>query len=334
MGYIGKITAGGVTGRIASTLYGTSTTGATAVEKIVTCSDFDVLMEGVTIHVKFSYSNTAVNPTLNVNGTGAKRIYLYGTTAPSNTSATSWPDGSVVSVTYDGNAWQMNGWNNTTYTGGEGIEVAGTEINNTGVRSVSEGTANGTIRVNTGGTSANVSVHGLGSAAYTSSDSYAASSHSHFTGTPANNQVVVADGTAGNVKTSGYTIASSVPANAKFTDTTYPTITQQEISAGSSTENRVVTPALLKGVIETWSTNVEPATSTPIVSGGVGAVGSSLKYAREDHKHPEPNTVNGHTVESDVPANANFSNTVYAPVNETVGVVTYRETISLRDVLH
>lgn len=44
---------------------------------------------------------------------------------------------------------------------------------------------------------------------------------SHFSSAPANGQVVVADGTAGAIKTSGYTIAASVPSGAKFTDTVY-----------------------------------------------------------------------------------------------------------------
>jgi hypothetical protein len=49
----------------------------------------------------------------------------------------------------------------------------------------------------------------------------------------------------------------------------------------------------------------EAATATPIVS-GTGAVGTSVKYAREDHVHPAQTTINGHTVNSDLPANAGF----------------------------
>jgi 3-deoxy-D-manno-octulosonate 8-phosphate phosphatase KdsC-like HAD superfamily phosphatase len=45
-------------------------------------------------------------------------------------------------------------------------------IYNSGVRSIATGTTNGTISVNTNGTSADVAVKGLGSAAYTSSDTY------------------------------------------------------------------------------------------------------------------------------------------------------------------
>lgn len=48
--------------------------------------------------------------------------------------------------------------------------------------------------------------------------------NTRFTTNPTNGQVLIADGVNGGIKTSGYTIASSVPANAKFTDTntTYP----------------------------------------------------------------------------------------------------------------
>jgi hypothetical protein len=48
-------------------------------------------------------------------------------------------------------------------------------ISNSGVRSVATGDNNGTIKVNTNGTSANVAVKGLGSAAYTASTAYAVS---------------------------------------------------------------------------------------------------------------------------------------------------------------
>lgn len=61
----------------------------------------------------------------------------------------------------------------TTYTGSDGITLTGTNFTNSGVRSVASGTTNGTISVNTNGTSADVAVTGLGSAAYTNSTDYA-----------------------------------------------------------------------------------------------------------------------------------------------------------------
>lgn len=110
--YIGQVALGGNNLPVASTLYGTCTTAAGTAAKVVTCDNFDKLITGVTIHVKFTYSNSVANPTLNVNSTGAKTIYRYGTTAPSTSAATSWQAGSVVAFTYDGTYWQMVGWLN------------------------------------------------------------------------------------------------------------------------------------------------------------------------------------------------------------------------------
>ncbi len=105
---IGKINIGtDVECKLASTSYGTCSTAAATVAKVATMEGF-VLLEGITIHIKFTYSNTASNPTLNVNGTGAKKIYRYGTTVPGTSSTTSWYAGSIVSLTYDGTNWIMN----------------------------------------------------------------------------------------------------------------------------------------------------------------------------------------------------------------------------------
>lgn len=52
-------------------------------------------------------------------------------------------------------------------------------INNAGVRSVSTGSTNGTVSVDMGGTTTDVAIKGLGSAAYTNSNAYATSGHTH-----------------------------------------------------------------------------------------------------------------------------------------------------------
>lgn len=64
--------------------------------------------------------------------------------------------------------WAVPTDTNTTYSAGTGISLSGTTFSNSGVRSIATGTSNGTISVNTNGTSANVAVKGLGSNAYTS----------------------------------------------------------------------------------------------------------------------------------------------------------------------
>ena len=54
--------------------YGECATTAATVAKTVSCTGF-ALVAGSRIFVKFAESNTATNPTLNVNGTGAKAMY-------------------------------------------------------------------------------------------------------------------------------------------------------------------------------------------------------------------------------------------------------------------
>lgn len=94
--------------------YATCTTAGGTAAKIATISSINgatpqfELFTGLTVRVKFTNSNTAANPTLDVNGTGAKAIKRYGTTAVGTTVATSWSAGATVSLTYDGTNWVMN----------------------------------------------------------------------------------------------------------------------------------------------------------------------------------------------------------------------------------
>lgn len=112
--------------------YGYCTTGASTVAKVVTVSPaVTELTTGLTIAVKFQYANTGSNPTLNVNGLGAKAIKRYGTTAAGTSAAANWNANSVVILTYDGTYWMLADWNNTTYSGMTDAEYqAGTGTSN------------------------------------------------------------------------------------------------------------------------------------------------------------------------------------------------------------
>lgn len=94
--------------------YGTCNTAASTVEKTVTCTGF-VLTTGARINVNFTYNNTAANFTLNVNGTGAKSVVKYGTTA---VETYRWRALSTVCFTYNGTSWVIdNGTADTSYYG-------------------------------------------------------------------------------------------------------------------------------------------------------------------------------------------------------------------------
>ena len=86
---------------------------------------------------------------------------------------------------------------NTTYGAGAGMSLSGTNFVNAGVRSVAEGSANGTISVNTNGTAANVAVHGLKSAAYAETSAFAAASHNHAAGNITSGVLPIARGGTG-----------------------------------------------------------------------------------------------------------------------------------------
>ena len=98
--------------------YGVCSTAAGTAAKTVSIPGL-IVQPGVTIHVKFTNTNSASNPTLAVNSTPAKSIVLYGTTAIGTTAETTgWNAGAVVALTYDGTYWiRDQGYNtNTTYS--------------------------------------------------------------------------------------------------------------------------------------------------------------------------------------------------------------------------
>ena len=108
MSYVGIVNAANADHFVASTAYGTCATAAGTAQKDVVMPEFDTLLTGVTVHVLFQNSNTASDPKLNVNNTGAKAIYTSGIVSPGQTVAESWAANSIMSFTYDGSAWRMN----------------------------------------------------------------------------------------------------------------------------------------------------------------------------------------------------------------------------------
>ena len=96
------------------THYGTCSTAASTAAKVVSCTGF-TLATGAKITVKFTVTNTASNPTLNVNNTGAKAIQYRGSAISSGYLAAN----RVYTFIYDGTNYQLigdiNTDTNTTY---------------------------------------------------------------------------------------------------------------------------------------------------------------------------------------------------------------------------
>lgn len=80
-----------------------ATAAATAAKTAEIGADF-TLEPGARVIVKFTYGNTAIAPTLDINETGAKAIMTNGTTAAGSGA---WADGEAVEFVYDGTRWEM-----------------------------------------------------------------------------------------------------------------------------------------------------------------------------------------------------------------------------------
>lgn len=101
-----NMTAMGQAIELAQHPYGECSTASSTAAKTVTV-DFSgtlSLFTGLVVRVKFTNANSASAPTLAVNGTAAKAIKSYGTTA-----ATTWKAGQVFDLIYDGTYWLFDG---------------------------------------------------------------------------------------------------------------------------------------------------------------------------------------------------------------------------------
>lgn len=84
--------------------YGTCSTNAATAAKTVACTGF-ALVTGAEITVKFTVTNTASSPTLNVNSTGAKSIYYRGSAISAGYLAAN----RTYTFRYDGTNWDLVG---------------------------------------------------------------------------------------------------------------------------------------------------------------------------------------------------------------------------------
>lgn len=108
-------------GQLSGNFYGTSATAGATAEKAVTIPSDEhfILQQGAVIGVVFTNENTANNPTLNVNSTGAKPIKYNGAVVTTSELWTAGEAGILTMFQYDGTnwVWFAHGIDyNTTYT--------------------------------------------------------------------------------------------------------------------------------------------------------------------------------------------------------------------------
>lgn len=95
-------------GSAPTTWYGTCGTTASTATKAVTCTGFE-LSKGAIIAVLFTTANTAATPTLNVNSTGSKSIYVGSSTPNSTFNVLKWSANTLLYFMYDGTYYRYMG---------------------------------------------------------------------------------------------------------------------------------------------------------------------------------------------------------------------------------
>ena len=135
-----KIDGVGFDGTANITHFATCSTAAATQAKTASVAGFN-LVTGARVTIKFTVTNTAANPTLNVNGTGAKAIKYRGAAIATGYRAAN----RVYEFVYDGTDYlfmgDINTDTNTTYSAGSGLQLSGTQFKHK--NAVTAGTAKG-----------------------------------------------------------------------------------------------------------------------------------------------------------------------------------------------
>ena len=119
----------GITGATSNN-FGTCSTAAGTAEKAVTLTAGTFNLEtGARVLVKFTVTNTAANPTLNVASKGAKPIYYRGSAISAGYLAANRTYEFVYNGTQFDLVGDINTDANTTYSAGTGLSLSGTTFN-------------------------------------------------------------------------------------------------------------------------------------------------------------------------------------------------------------
>ena len=289
--------------------YGTCSTAAATADKVVTLSGNAkwALAAGSTIHVKFSYTNTASNPTLNVNGTGSKSIFYNGAAITTSNLSYAGYENRVYNFVYDGTQYVFQGWSIDANTDKNVTQTVRTTNGAFPIllRGTSAGTSTTTTTTSFGaGITANPSTNTLSATAFTG-DSVVVNN----SGTDTNGLIIrEVTGDEESIRlnvTSTYGAITNTNETAKGELRFIMNNLDESNNGASANANAVV----IKG--DANGTEVTATKFTGTLNGPIGTsdVGSTINPVYIKDGVP---TAISYTIEKNVPSNAVFTDTTYS----------------------
>lgn len=233
--------------KYANIAYGNCTTAAATAAKVISIVDNPnwKLQTGSIIIVKFSYTNTAQNPTLNVNSTGAKPVWYNTSLITTSNLAYAAYGNRYISFLYDGTQFIFIGWSvdqNTTYTSLKNPSALTIQGNGT---TLTNGTYDGSAAK-----TVNITPSSIGAAASSHTHNYAGSSSAGGAATSANKWATArninglsVDGTANRVNYGTCSTAAATAAKV-VACTGFALVTGAEITVKFAVTNTAASPTL------------------------------------------------------------------------------------------
>ena len=123
-------------------------------------------------------------------------------------------------------------------------------------------------------------------------------------------------------------VLTDVPANAKFTDTTYSEITESEIDSGSSSTLRAVTGRRIKYTLDKVQSWISGLTKSDIGLSNVDNTSDLDKPISTATQTALNSKVDNSRVLTDVPLNAKFTDTITS-INGKTGAITKADIVAL-----
>ncbi len=277
--------------------YGTCATAEATVDKVVSLTGYVLLKNGM-VSVKFTYAVPA-NATLNINGKGAKNIFYRGTKITAGIIVA----GDIATFVFDGTQYHLIAIDsrNANTVNGHTVESnvpANAVFTDTVYTLPTAGSSLGGVKT----TSTVTSTTGLTPCPIISGIPYYKDTNNTYN--------IMTGSTTSTAGKSGLVPAPSTGSQDKFLrgDGTWAEITVS-VSDATTLNGKSASDFALATHVQAYTSS--ECTTYEADDSSLGVTPAAVKKAFGIFTAANANTVNGHTVESNVPANAVFTDTTY-----------------------